>query len=1129
MTRAADPSAEELLAHADWLRRLARALVGDVAADDVVQETYEVALASPPKKDGALRPWLGGVARNLARMRLRSGHRRERREASFDSERSLGASGADAPSPEELVARATVQHRVAALVLELEEPLRATLLLRYYEGMSAADIARAQGVPAGTVRWRLKQAVDQLRARLDEDSDGDRQRWALLLAPIAPRLAPAASTAPTASSAPIAGSLVMKGLAVKTGTKVVALVAVLVALVAGTRFAGLWGTKREQPPATAAAGKDPNTPPPKATGDTTTATASAPTGRLPTFRDDDPRGSLRLEGIVIDENDQGVAGARVAINAWPPMIVETDTDGSFAFDGLIARDYRVEATAGKGYAGPARLRLTEKAEPLTLRLRPGGVLEVVVTERDGGKPIAGAEVELRAALAWSGVTGADGTVLLEGVGETWAPLAVSAKGFAPAAVMASTSGDPASPGRIAVLLSRGAAVSGKVVDDAGKPVAGARVAAALATEPFPVIHPRRDGVLTGADGTFLLPALAAGTYRLSASDGTHADATSGPITVDGKHARKGIELVMVAGGVVRGTVTDGAGQPVAAADVRVVAQGHVAWRPRRQAFTGADGRFAIAGLPRRGVEIVAWHPTGASAIALADLAAKPEHDVALVLDVTGAITGTIVDAAGEPVGDAQVFADPVDTGGTADLAVWQVRGYQEAVSDAGGAFRFAGLPAGSYRVRASRPAAPEHALWQGDGVIAKPGGPPVRIVVAADGGVTGKVVLPDGKPPAVFTIEVGASHPIPVASKDGSFRADAAAGKLVVRVAGPGFVPRRVEATVEPGKVADLGTITVEAGRSVSGRVLDASGAPVPRAQVAAGMILSGDGTQLYIESESILAKTTSTDDDGRYVLSGFGPHNISIVAGKEGAGRALSVTVPRGGDSAVVDLVLQAVGGAAGQVVRDGQPLADTVVIANPIGAVGSNFFVVTGPDGSFAFDALSPGDYFIYPMLGGGGGQPKDMAMRFLQVKAGTRASITLDASPGPGKLTIAVDHDKGAPVVLAQIAVLQAQVDAPNLEALRDGTFALPEEIRAGGTLMMHFRQAMGAPAEIDGMRPGTYTACVVPFPVGDDPSMARFLMDAANLLPMKCTPVTIGDSPAQLKVVVPHAWTQPASKK
>src|SRR5690606_18611263 len=103
--------------------------------------------------------------------------------------------------------------------------------------------------------------------------------------------------------------------------------------------------------------------------------------------------------------------------------------------------------------------------------------------------------------------------------------------------------------------------------------------------------------------------------------------------------------------------------------------------------------------------------------------------------------------------------------------------------------------------------------------------------------------------------------------------------------------------------------------------------------------------------------------------MSGFGPQNLVIVAGKDGVGRARSVSVPRGPDGAVIDLVLEAVGGADGKVVRDGQPLPDTVVIANPLGAIGSNFFVVTGPDGSFAFDALSPGEYFIYPMMGGGG----------------------------------------------------------------------------------------------------------------------------------------------------------------
>ena len=75
---------------------------------------------------------------------------------------------------------------IAQMVGELDEPYRSTVLLRYFEGASAAEIARRQGVPAGTVRWRLKEALDQLRARLSREVDGDRARRALALAPLAP-------------------------------------------------------------------------------------------------------------------------------------------------------------------------------------------------------------------------------------------------------------------------------------------------------------------------------------------------------------------------------------------------------------------------------------------------------------------------------------------------------------------------------------------------------------------------------------------------------------------------------------------------------------------------------------------------------------------------------------------------------------------------------------------------------------------------------------------------------------------------------------------------------------------------------------------------------------------------------
>jgi RNA polymerase sigma factor (sigma-70 family) len=156
------PSPEQLLAHTEWLARLARAFVGDAAALDVVQDTYEIALTKPPRREGPLRPWLGGVARNIACMTRRSRVRRERREL-----HDAAAPAEAIPTPEELLARVEMHQRVARIVLELPEPLCGTLLLRYSEDMSAADIARAQGIPAATVRSRLKDALDHLRAMFD--------------------------------------------------------------------------------------------------------------------------------------------------------------------------------------------------------------------------------------------------------------------------------------------------------------------------------------------------------------------------------------------------------------------------------------------------------------------------------------------------------------------------------------------------------------------------------------------------------------------------------------------------------------------------------------------------------------------------------------------------------------------------------------------------------------------------------------------------------------------------------------------------------------------------------------------------------------------------------------------------
>ena len=195
---------ERLLSQSDWLRALARRLVGDAAtADDLVQETWIAALRNPPDPDRPVRPWLAGVLRRVASMRARAEGRRawrQRRAARTD----------ELPSTSHLVEQVDTQHRLSRVVLELDEPYRTTLLLRYFHELPAVEIARRQGLPAGTVRWRLKRGLDDLRARLDR-SWGDRRSWCLALGEFGRRTQRASEGGAWAGAGLAAGALVFLG------------------------------------------------------------------------------------------------------------------------------------------------------------------------------------------------------------------------------------------------------------------------------------------------------------------------------------------------------------------------------------------------------------------------------------------------------------------------------------------------------------------------------------------------------------------------------------------------------------------------------------------------------------------------------------------------------------------------------------------------------------------------------------------------------------------------------------------------------------------------------------------------------------------------------------------------------
>jgi len=164
------PSLAELLQHAGWTRQLARGLVGsDVAADDVLQDTWLAALRRPPDAGRPLRPWLGTVIRNKVFNRSRERARRDAREARADESKS-------AESAESLLGRLEIHKILVDVVSELAEPYRQTILLAYFEQLSSAEIGERQNVPASTVRGRLKTALELLREALDARL-GSRSEW----------------------------------------------------------------------------------------------------------------------------------------------------------------------------------------------------------------------------------------------------------------------------------------------------------------------------------------------------------------------------------------------------------------------------------------------------------------------------------------------------------------------------------------------------------------------------------------------------------------------------------------------------------------------------------------------------------------------------------------------------------------------------------------------------------------------------------------------------------------------------------------------------------------------------------------------------------------------------------------
>lgn len=139
-------------------------------AEDLVQETFlRVWRARESYQPlGRVSGYLFEIARNLWLNRKRDVGRRLVVNPSLGEE-VLALVAAEASSqPEEALLAKERQRRIETAIDALPERLRIVFLLSHFEGMKYREIGEALKIPEGTVKYRMHEAVHQLRRELGD-------------------------------------------------------------------------------------------------------------------------------------------------------------------------------------------------------------------------------------------------------------------------------------------------------------------------------------------------------------------------------------------------------------------------------------------------------------------------------------------------------------------------------------------------------------------------------------------------------------------------------------------------------------------------------------------------------------------------------------------------------------------------------------------------------------------------------------------------------------------------------------------------------------------------------------------------------------------------------------------------
>jgi RNA polymerase sigma-70 factor (ECF subfamily) len=147
---------------------LTRILDDRQAAEEVLQDLFLQLWRSAAQFDsgrGSLPAWLMVIGRNRAISRLRGVRYREVLE---EKEGDYANTFASDQNIEDQTAQRQLAQSLKAALATLPAEQRQALELAYFEGMTQSEIASKTGCPLGTVKTRVRTAMQSLRRILDD-------------------------------------------------------------------------------------------------------------------------------------------------------------------------------------------------------------------------------------------------------------------------------------------------------------------------------------------------------------------------------------------------------------------------------------------------------------------------------------------------------------------------------------------------------------------------------------------------------------------------------------------------------------------------------------------------------------------------------------------------------------------------------------------------------------------------------------------------------------------------------------------------------------------------------------------------------------------------------------------------